>query len=69
MSVTPDRRKEMKCDWIFLKADGSKLEATLEGAAPAPGDGKWHENGGYVVRHVITGRSTMSNPAVIATEQ
>lgn len=59
----------MKCDWVFLKKDGSKLETTLEGAAPQPGDGQWHEKIGYVVRHVIDGRTTTPNPAVIATEQ
>lgn len=59
----------MECDWVFLKADGSKLEATLEGPVPQPGDGKWHSDIGYVVRHVIDGRTTTPNPAVIATEQ
>jgi hypothetical protein len=59
----------MKCDWVFLKKDGSKLDVTLEGATPEPGDGKFHANVGYVVRHIINGRTTTPNPAVIATEQ
>lgn len=59
----------MDCDWIFLNRDGSKDEATLtEPALPNPGDGKVHAQKGYVVRHVITGRTTSNNPAVIASE-
>lgn len=58
----------MKCDWVFLNKDGSKTEATLDGAAPMTGDGKAHNGKGYVVRHVISGRTTTSNDAVIATE-
>jgi len=59
----------MNCDWVFLKADNSKVEATLaEVNAPNPGDGKWHANTGYLVRHVVTGRTTSPNPCIIATE-
>lgn len=58
----------MDCDWIFLNKDGGKEEVTLlEPSLPAPGDGKWHNNNGYTVRHVIDGRTTTRNPAVIAT--
>lgn len=59
----------MDCDWVFLNGDGSKVEITLpEGAIPNPGDGKVHSGKGYQVRHVVTGRTTSPNPAVIATE-
>lgn len=58
----------MKCDWVFLKQDGSKLETTLEGAAPQPGEDQWHEKTGYVVRHVTDDRTITPNPAVNATE-
>lgn len=59
----------MNCDWVFLNSDGSKDEATLiEKTLPTPGDGKAHQGKGYQVRHVISGRTTSSNPAVIATE-
>ena len=59
----------MDYDWVFLNIDGTKDQATLaEAATPSPGDGKLHGAKGYVVRHVITGRTTTANPAVIATE-
>jgi len=58
----------MQCDWVFLKKDSSKVEATLEGPIPEIGDGKWHEDVGYVVRHIVTGRTTTPNAAIIAIE-
>ncbi len=59
----------MDHDWVFLNADGSKVEVTLdEPKTPNTGDGKHHNGIGYVVRHVISGRTTSPNPAVIATE-
>lgn len=58
----------MKCEWIFLNKDGSKNLATLEGEVPNTGDGKEHGGKGYVVRHVISGRTTSPHDAVIATE-
>ena len=57
-----------KCDWVFLNKDDTKDQATLDGAAPSPGDGKVHNGKGYRVRHIISGRSTTPNDAVIATE-
>ncbi|MBI1776467.1 MAG: hypothetical protein HYR63_14065 [Proteobacteria bacterium] len=60
----------MDHDWVFLNKDGSKSLATLkEKQTPNPGDGKVHNGVGYVVRHVVTGRTTGPNPIVIATEQ
>jgi hypothetical protein len=58
----------MKCDWIFLNKDGSKDVVTLDGDAPKTGDGKVHIGRGYTVRHVVSGRTTSNNDAVIATE-
>lgn len=59
----------MDCDWIFLNADGSKIEVTLaEQAVPRTSDGKWHGGKGYRVRHAVTGRTTTPNPCIIATE-
>lgn len=60
----------MDHDWLFLRTDGSQELATLkENHTPNPGDGKWHSGIGYVVRYVVTGRTTSPNPFVIATEQ
>lgn len=60
----------MDCDWLFLRLDGTKIEVTIdEESVPTPGDGKWHDGIGYVVRHVVTGRTTNHSPFVIATEQ
>lgn len=58
----------MDCDWVFLRAK-TKAEATLyEAAVPTPGDGKFHNGQGYVVRYVVTERTTSKNPLIIATE-
>ncbi len=60
----------MDHDWLLLRADGSKTVVTLkEDGTPVPGDGKWHDGVGYVVRYVVNGRITSPNPFVIATEQ
>lgn len=59
----------MKCDWVLLNNDGSKVGVTLdESCVPSPGDGKWHANKGYTVRYLITDRSLTENPCIIATE-
>jgi hypothetical protein len=55
-------------DWVFLKKNGEKEEVTLQGDTPALGDGKMHNDIGFEVRHVVSGRTTSTNDAVIATE-
>lgn len=58
----------MDIDWVFLSKNG-KVEATLpEPRTPHTGDGKVHNNIGYVVRHVVSGRTTGPNDIAIATE-
>lgn len=59
----------MMYDWVFLDKDGSKEEVSLEETSePIPGDGKIYKGREYTVRHVVSGRTTTSDPAVIATE-
>ena len=57
-----------ECEWLFLNKDKSKEVVTLQGSAPIPGDGKVHNKIGYVVRYVVSGRTTSPNDFVIATE-
>jgi hypothetical protein len=59
----------MDCDWIFIRLDHSRQEATLnEPTLPVVGDGKHHGGQSYEVVAVIAGRTTTPNPAVIAVE-
>lgn len=61
--------RQMKCEWVFLRTDGSKEVVVLdEKVMPVPGDGKWHSGVGYTLRHLIEGRTTAPYPAAIATE-
>jgi hypothetical protein len=59
----------MNCDWIFVQLDGTRHEATLpEPILPQSGNGKQFQGKGYVVRGLITGRTTSPNPMVFAEE-
>lgn len=59
----------MDIKWVFLNNDGSKDQATInEPNVPSPGDGKLNNGKGYVVRHVVDGRTTGPEPIAIATE-
>jgi hypothetical protein len=58
----------MNCDWVFLHKNGNKDEETRSVSTPNPGDGAVYNGRSYVVRHVISGRTTTANDAVIATE-
>jgi hypothetical protein len=55
-------------DWVFLKKNGTKEEVTLQGDSPELGDGKMHNDTGFVVKHVISGRTTSLNDIIIAVE-
>jgi hypothetical protein len=56
-------------DWVFLKRDGSKAEATLSDVSvPNLGDRTVYLGATYEVRHVIAERRTSANPLVVATE-
>lgn len=59
----------MMYDWVFLNKDGSKEEESIEEPSESiPGDGKIYKGKEFTVRHVVSGRTTTPNPAVIATE-
>lgn len=59
----------MDCDWIFVNADRTRIEATLqEPDLPQTGNGKVYKNKGYEVVAVVTNRITKPNPTVIAVE-
>ena len=57
-----------QCEWVFKNEDGSKEVVILNGKAPSIGDGKAYNGKGYVVKSVISGRTTSPIPRVIATE-
>ena len=55
-------------DWIFLNCDGSKQTATLATDCNSPGDGKFHNGKEYVVKCIVSGRTTSENNLIIAVE-
>lgn len=57
------------CDWLFVKKKLPRQSVTLaEPKLPQTGDGKSHDNAGYMVVLVVANRTDQQNPLIVAIE-